>query len=100
MKSDPFIQVKDSAAWTIGRVCEQVPSTVLDVDVLNHLLPALIDGLKRETRVATNICWVIFTCTYIVFLEPFVVQVNECVITLNYSIYRFVGARYICHTVK
>ncbi|XP_019853838.1 PREDICTED: importin subunit beta-1 isoform X2 [Amphimedon queenslandica] len=57
MKSDPLIQVKDSAAWTIGRICEQVPSTVLHLEVLSHLLPALIDGLKRETRVATNICW-------------------------------------------
>lgn len=58
MKSDPSIQVKDSAAWTIGRVCEQVPITVLQRDVLSHLLPALDSGLEREPRVATNICWV------------------------------------------
>lgn len=62
MQSDQSIQVKDSAAWTIGRVCEQVPSTVLQQEMLNHLLPALTDGLERETRVATNICWVII-CT-------------------------------------
>ena len=77
MKSDPMIQVKDSAAWTIGRICEQVPSTVLHLEVLNHLLPALIDGLKRETRVATNICWVMFTYTMYMYYIDLLIQANE-----------------------
>lgn len=60
MKSDQTIQVRDTAAWTIGRICEQVPTTVLQTEMLINLLTALDDGLQREARVATNVCWVIF----------------------------------------
>lgn len=50
--------VKDSAAWTVGRVCEQVPAAVLADPVLLKLLQALATGLDGEPRVATNVCWV------------------------------------------
>ena len=58
MGNDPSVQVKDSAAWTIGRICEQVPVAVLQNEILVHLLQALIVGLNREPRVASNVCWV------------------------------------------
>lgn len=57
MGNDPSVQVKDSAAWTIGRICEQVPVAVLQNEILVHLLQALIVGLNREPRVASNVCW-------------------------------------------
>lgn len=58
MEGDESIQVKDSAAWTLGRVCEQTPSVVLSNSILSKLLMALGNGLEREPRVATNVCWV------------------------------------------
>lgn len=59
MKDDSSVQVKDSAAWTIGRICEQVPTVALQAEVIMPLLEALDNGLEREPRVATNVCWVI-----------------------------------------
>ena len=40
---DPNIQVKDLAAWTLGRVCEHVPETMLNEQYLLPLLNALVD---------------------------------------------------------
>ena len=59
---DSNIQVKDSAAWTLGRVCEHVPEAVLNEQYLLPLLKALVGGLKGEPRVATNVCWVCLFC--------------------------------------
>ena len=52
-----MVQVKDSAAWTIGRVCERCPSSVLTASSLPSLLEALLLSLEGETRVAVNACW-------------------------------------------
>jgi importin subunit beta-1 len=57
MQNDSVVQVKDSAAWTIGRICEQTPAVVLQSQVIETLLQALTTGLERESRVATNVCW-------------------------------------------
>ena len=61
---DANIQVKDSAAWTLGRVCEHVPEAVLNEQYLLPLLKALVGGLKGEPRVATNVCWVCLFCGF------------------------------------
>ena len=55
---DEAVQVRDSAAWTIGRICEHVPSVLLTGVTLPPLLQALGAGLEGEPRVATNVCWV------------------------------------------
>ena len=58
MNQDDSVQVRDTAAWTLGRVCEQTPNVVLRENILMNLLMALASGLDREPRVATNVCWV------------------------------------------
>ena len=58
LMSDEMVHVCDSAAWTIGRVCENVPQAVLCQQHLGKLLEALMKGLDGEPRVATNVCWV------------------------------------------
>ena len=58
LMTDSTVQVRDSAAWTIGRICEQVPLAVLNEQYLLKLLEALAIGLQGEPRVATNVCWV------------------------------------------
>lgn len=55
---DPSVIVRDTGAWTIGRVCEILPEAVINEQYLNPLLHALVQGLETEPRVATNVCWV------------------------------------------
>ena len=56
--TDGSVVVRDTGAWTVGRVCEILPEAVLHENCLNPLLMALIKGLEAEPRVASNICWV------------------------------------------
>ena len=58
---DASIVVRDSSAWAIGKLCDTVPSTVLNLphNVLDTLVNALANNLKSESRVASNVCWAI-----------------------------------------
>jgi len=60
--SDESVQVKDTTAWVIGRICEHVPSAVLTDQFIIPLLNTLVNGLAAEPRVATNVCWVSVWC--------------------------------------
>ncbi len=53
-----MVQVKDSAAWAIGRVCERCPNVLLNEQCLPTLLTILVGSLSFEPRVAINVCWV------------------------------------------
>jgi len=54
---DPSIAVRDTAAWTVGRVCEIISEAVINEQYLTPLLHALVEGLNAEARVAANVCW-------------------------------------------
>ena len=58
LMSDPAVQVQDTAAWTLGRVCDQLPEAALHESCREVLLNCLASGLEKEPRVATNVCWV------------------------------------------
>jgi len=49
--------VRDTCAWTFGRICEIVPEAAINEQFLKPLLEALVTGLKAEPRVANNVCW-------------------------------------------
>jgi HEAT repeat len=55
---DQSIVVRDTTAWTVGRVCEILPGAVINEHFLNPLLHAMVEGLNSEPRVASNVCWV------------------------------------------
>ncbi|XP_065052076.1 importin subunit beta-1-like [Rhopilema esculentum] len=57
LMKDPSVVVRDSVAWTLSRVCEQVPEAALDGTNLDNLLNALMENLDSEPRVSTNVCW-------------------------------------------
>ena len=58
-----MVQVKDTAAWTLGRVCELLIECIqLDVH-LHNLISALVDGLSDNTRIVSNCCWAIMNLT-------------------------------------
>eukprot|EP00096_Caligus_rogercresseyi_P011617 TRINITY_DN461_c1_g1_i1.p1 TRINITY_DN461_c1_g1~~TRINITY_DN461_c1_g1_i1.p1 ORF type:complete len:884 (+),score=288.24 TRINITY_DN461_c1_g1_i1:73-2724(+) len=59
LTKDPVVNVKDTAAWAIGRVCEVIPSSAINPAYLQSLLEALVLGLAAEPRVAANTCWAI-----------------------------------------
>ncbi|XP_053666618.1 importin subunit beta [Anopheles marshallii] len=54
---DESVIVRDTCAWTFGRICEVIPEVAIKEMYLEPLLKALLDGLKAEPRVATNVCW-------------------------------------------
>ena len=61
---DPSVIVRDTGAWTIGRVCEILPDAVINEQFLGRLLQALVEGLDTEPRVASNVCWVSWAFVY------------------------------------
>lgn len=54
---DSSIAVKDTTAWTFGRIFEIVPDLIMNSSCLSDVLEAFMKGLKTEPRVAANICW-------------------------------------------
>merc|ERR1719242_893114 len=57
LMTDESVVVKDTAAWTIGRVCELNSEAAINDVCLRPLLEALVKGLASEPRVAANVCW-------------------------------------------
>ena len=58
VKEDEVVQVRDTAAWSLGRICQILQDVVVTEVVLHPLLQVLVKGLGMEPRVATNVCWV------------------------------------------
>ncbi|KAJ1971490.1 karyopherin Kap95 [Dimargaris xerosporica] len=57
MVKDPVVQVKDTAAWTLGRISDCLISCIqLDVH-LQAMVAALIGGLGDSPRIVSNCCW-------------------------------------------
>lgn len=54
---DASVSVRDTAAWTFGRICDVIPQAAINEAYLFDLLQSLINGLKAEPRVAANVCW-------------------------------------------
>lgn len=54
---DSSVAVRDTAAWTFGRICEIIPEAAIHENYLKPLLESLVNGLKSEPRVAANVCW-------------------------------------------
>ena len=58
LMKDPNMMVRDSVAWTLSRICDQVPEIALNSANIENFLNALIENLGSEPRVAANVCWV------------------------------------------
>jgi importin subunit beta-1 len=53
---DPVVYVKDTTAWTIGRVCQLHAEAVLGI--LPSLIAVLLESLGDSPQVSSNVCWV------------------------------------------
>lgn len=59
MMSDPSMHVRDTTAWTLGRVSDVLVKTIkLDTD-LPPMINALVGSLDQSTRIVSNCCWTI-----------------------------------------
>ncbi|KAG7087450.1 hypothetical protein E1B28_013416 [Marasmius oreades] len=57
MMADNNMHVKDTTAWTLGRICDML-ITVIKPDVhLHPLISALVSGLQDNPRIVVNCCW-------------------------------------------
>ena len=57
MMNDSVVQVKDSAAYALGRICESVPDSIDPKDHLPSLISALFSGLSSNPKMAASCCW-------------------------------------------
>lgn len=53
---DPHVMVKDSATWTIGKICE-LHGPSIPTDALNPLVEALLSALKDSPTVCSKACF-------------------------------------------
>ena len=58
LMKDESVVVRDTVAWTLGRVCELIPQAAINDAYMIKLLEAMMEGLDAEPRVAANVCWV------------------------------------------
>ncbi|KAK5111448.1 hypothetical protein LTR62_004900 [Meristemomyces frigidus] len=57
MMNDSSVQVKDSAAYALGRICEAVPDSIDPNEHLQTLIGALFGGLSSHPKMASSCCW-------------------------------------------
>ena len=54
---DENLQVRDSTAYTLGRICELVPRAIDEETQLPALIEALFTGLSNNPKMAGSCCW-------------------------------------------
>lgn len=57
MMDDSVVQVKDSAAYALGRICENVSESIDAETHLPSLVRALFAGLSSNPKMAASCCW-------------------------------------------
>jgi len=57
MMADSSLHVRDTTAWTLGRVSDVLVKTI-DLDAqLGPMVGALVSGLHQSSRIVSNCCW-------------------------------------------
>lgn len=57
MMTDTNPQVKDTTAWTLGRICDLLITTIKPDVHLHALISALVNGLQDNPKIVSNCCW-------------------------------------------
>jgi importin subunit beta-1 len=57
MMTDANVHVKDTTAWTLGRICESLITCIKPDVHLHPLVSALVQGLQDNPRIIANCCW-------------------------------------------
>ncbi|KAI7868745.1 armadillo-type protein [Spinellus fusiger] len=61
MMTDPSVNVKDTVAWTLGRVSETMIHCIQPETHLHGLVSALVIGLQDSPRIVSNCCWALMS---------------------------------------
>ena len=61
MMRDLNPHVKDTTAWTLGRICDILITTIKPELHLQPLVTALVSGLAENPRIICNACWALMT---------------------------------------
>jgi len=61
MMKDSSAQVKDTTAWTLGRVSDLLIECIKPDDHLQSLVSALVLGLRDSPRIVSNCCWALMS---------------------------------------
>ncbi|KAJ3228362.1 karyopherin beta [Clydaea vesicula] len=64
LMKDPVIQVKDTTAWCLGKICEVEFNSV--ASELPKVIEVLLSGLVEPPRVAVNACWALLSISSLV----------------------------------
>jgi importin subunit beta-1 len=57
LMNDSSEQVKDTTAWTLGRICDLLSSSLKIETHVHPLVMALVSGLDGTPRIAANSAW-------------------------------------------
>lgn len=57
MMADANTHVKDTTAWTLGRICDLLIVVIKPDMQLHPLISALVSGLQDSPRIVTNCAW-------------------------------------------
>lgn len=57
MMVDANPHVKDTTAWTLGKICDLLIGTIKPDVHLHPLISALVNGLQDSPRIIANCCW-------------------------------------------
>ncbi|KAH0256620.1 ARM repeat-containing protein, partial [Aureobasidium melanogenum] len=57
MMEDPVIQVRDSVAYALGRICETCSDSIDPSTHLQPLISSLFNGLSSHPKMASSCCW-------------------------------------------
>ncbi|CAE6410786.1 unnamed protein product [Rhizoctonia solani] len=70
MMGDTNAAVKDTTAWTLGRICELLVGSVNIESQLQALVTALVVGLEDRPRIVANSCWALMSLAEQLAPEP------------------------------
>lgn len=59
MLKDPSVEVRDTSAWTLGRITDFHMETIDSVSVLPGLVSALLEAIHEQPRIAMNCAWAV-----------------------------------------
>lgn len=57
MMTDTNVHVRDTVAWTLGRICDVLVGAIKPDIHLRPLVAALVNGLQDNPRIVGNCCW-------------------------------------------
>ncbi|KAI9791370.1 MAG: karyopherin beta [Peltula sp. TS41687] len=57
MMEDKVVQVRDSTAYALGRICDSVPDAIDPNTHLPPLISSLFTGLSSSPKMASSCCW-------------------------------------------